>query len=62
MTDPVNRSDPIGANQPDIHEDPSAAAAFRKQQQERAAVMGWGLAGLCVLFFLVTIVKLGVWG
>ncbi len=29
------------------------------RRRKRAAVMGWVLAGFAVLFFLVTVVKLG---
>jgi hypothetical protein len=32
------------------------------RQQGRAQIMGLILGGLCVLFFAITIVKIGVWG
>lgn len=35
---------------------------IRERQAARSRVMGLVLAGLCVLFFLITIVKIGVWG
>jgi hypothetical protein len=34
----------------------------RARQQGRAQIMGLILGGLCVLFFAITIVKIGVWG
>jgi hypothetical protein len=34
----------------------------RDRQQARARVMGLVLIGLCILFFAITIVKVGVWG
>ncbi|WP_397582512.1 hypothetical protein [Sphingorhabdus sp.] len=37
-------------------------AIIRKRQAGRARVMGIALVGLCVLFFLITVVKVGVWG
>lgn len=33
----------------------------RNRQQSRARMMGLILGGLCILFFAVTIVKVGVW-
>jgi hypothetical protein len=35
---------------------------IRQRQAGRSRVMGVILAGLCVLFFAITIVKVGVWG
>lgn len=35
---------------------------IRERQAARSRVMGLVLIGLCVLFFLITIVKIGVWG
>lgn len=35
---------------------------IRQRQAARSKVMGLVLIGLCVLFFLITIVKIGVWG
>jgi hypothetical protein len=37
-------------------------ALIRKRQAARSRVMGVALVGLCILFFLITIVKVGVWG
>jgi hypothetical protein len=33
----------------------------RERQQSRARMMGLILGGLCILFFAVTIVKVGLW-
>jgi hypothetical protein len=35
---------------------------IRARQAARSRVMGVVLVGLCILFFLITIVKVGVWG
>ena len=35
---------------------------IRARQQSRAKVMGLFLVGLCVLFFAITFVRIGVWG
>lgn len=35
---------------------------IRARQAARSRVMGLVLIGLCVLFFLITIVKIGLWG
>lgn len=35
---------------------------IRARQAARSRVMGVVLVGLCVLFFLITVVKVGVWG
>jgi hypothetical protein len=34
----------------------------RERQQGRARMMGLVLGGLCILFFAITVVKIGVWG
>jgi hypothetical protein len=34
----------------------------RQRQQSRATMMGLILGGLCILFFAITVVKIGVWG
>jgi hypothetical protein len=34
----------------------------RERQMGRARMMGLVLGGLCILFFAITIVKIGVWG
>ncbi|MEM1133316.1 MAG: hypothetical protein AAGH53_10290 [Pseudomonadota bacterium] len=36
--------------------------AIQKRQRERSRLMAVGLIALCILFFLITIVKIGVWG
>jgi hypothetical protein len=35
---------------------------IRERQAARSRVMGIVLIALCVLFFLITVVKIGVWG
>lgn len=35
---------------------------IRARQQSRAKVMGLFLVGLCLLFFGITFVRIGVWG
>ena len=35
---------------------------IRSRQQSRAKVMGLFLVGLCILFFAITFVRIGVWG
>lgn len=37
-------------------------AKVLKAQRERANLMAIGLFCLCVLFFMITIVKIGLWG
>jgi hypothetical protein len=37
-------------------------ALIRKRQAARSRVMGVALVGLCILFFMITVVKVGVWG
>ena len=37
-------------------------ALIRKRQAVRSRVMGVALVGLCILFFMITVVKVGVWG
>ena len=37
-------------------------ALIQKRQAARSRVMGIALVGLCILFFLITVVKVGVWG
>lgn len=34
---------------------------IRDRQAARSRIMGIGLVAFCVLFFLITIVKIGVW-
>jgi hypothetical protein len=35
---------------------------LRARQQSRSRMMGIILVGLCILFFAITVVKVGVWG
>lgn len=37
-------------------------ALIQQRQRARSKVMALGLISLCILFFLITIVKIGVWG
>ena len=37
-------------------------ALIRKRQAARSRVMGIALVGLCILFILITVAKVGVWG
>jgi hypothetical protein len=37
-------------------------AIIRKRQAARSRFMGVALVGLCILFFLITVAKVGVWG
>lgn len=42
--------------------DREQSVLIRARQQSRAQMMGFILAALCVLFFAITVVKIGVWG
>jgi hypothetical protein len=42
--------------------DPKQSRLMRERQQSRARMMGLVLGGLCILFFAITIVKIGIWG
>lgn len=42
--------------------DGEQSAQMRARQEGRARMMGLALGGLCILFFAITIVKVGVWG
>jgi hypothetical protein len=35
---------------------------IRARQAARSRIMGIVLVALCVLFFMITVVKIGVWG
>jgi hypothetical protein len=35
---------------------------IRARQAARSRIMGIILVALCILFFLITVVKIGVWG
>lgn len=41
---------------------PEETARIQQRQRARSKVMAIGLISLCVLFFLITIVKIGLWG
>ena len=53
-----------GHNDPKIigNFSPEQSRKIRERQIERSKVMGLILFALCVLFFAITIVKIGVWG
>lgn len=42
--------------------DPQVLAQLRARQRSRALFMAGILIALCVLFYVITIVKIGVWG
>lgn len=42
--------------------DANQSERIRERQKARSNMMGIILLGLCVLFFAITIVKIGVWG
>lgn len=42
--------------------DAQQSAQIRERQKARSNMMGIILFSLCVLFFAITIVKIGVWG
>ncbi len=42
--------------------DAEQSQQIRERQKARSNMMGMILLGLCVLFFAITIVKIGVWG
>ena len=44
------------------HFDAEQSQQIRERQKARSNMMGIILLGLCVLFFAITIVKIGVWG
>lgn len=46
---------------PDFN-DPEVLAQLRARQRSRALFMAGILIALCVLFYVITIVKIGVWG
>lgn len=43
-------------------DDPEVLALLRARQRSRAVFMAGILVALCVLFYVITIVKIGVWG
>lgn len=42
--------------------DAEQSRLVRERQRGRAKMMGLVLGGLCILFFAITVVKIGVWG
>lgn len=46
---------------PDFN-DPAVLAQLRARQRSRALFMAGILVALCMLFYVITIVKIGVWG
>jgi hypothetical protein len=42
--------------------DRAQSLQVRERQRGRARIMGLVLIGLCILFFAITVVKIGVWG
>ena len=55
----VDASEVVGA---DDFSDPEVLAQLRARQRSRALFMAGILVALCVLFYVITIVKIGVWG
>ncbi len=41
---------------------PEEQKAYQDRQKQRAVIMAGMLIFLCVLFYMITIVKIGVWG
>ncbi len=41
---------------------PEEQKAYQERQKHRALIMAGMLVFLCVLFYMITIVKIGVWG
>jgi hypothetical protein len=41
---------------------PEETRLIRERQAARSKIMGLVLVGLCILFFLITVAKIGVWG
>jgi hypothetical protein len=39
--------------------EPMSGEAFRRRQRSKNVVIAWVVAGLCALFFVITIVKMG---
>lgn len=72
MEDNIIKATPVGehANDPEIPGAPRIVGEFdaqqsgkiRERQIARSNMMGLILIGLCVLFFAITIVKIGVYG
>lgn len=54
--------DNVGYDRNKDYDDPQVMADLRARQKSRSLVMAVILAGLCVLFFAITIVKMGLWG
>jgi hypothetical protein len=41
---------------------PEETRLIRERQAARSKVMALVLVGLCILFFLITVAKIGAWG
>lgn len=52
---------PAHLSAPDFN-DPEVLAQLRARQRSRALFMAGILVALCVMFYVITIVKIGVWG
>ena len=70
-TTAVEMNAPASMRAPDPHQaqyDPNArysaeaTAAIRKRQASRSLIVGALLFGLCVMFFGITLAKIGYWG
>ena len=60
---PVRAPDPHQAQyDPDATYSAEQNMAIRKRQASRSLVMGALLFGLCVMFFGITLAKIGYWG
>jgi hypothetical protein len=60
---PVRASDPHQAQyDPDASYSEEETLSIRKRQASRSIVTGALLFGLCVLFFGITLAKVGYWG
>jgi hypothetical protein len=57
----MSETPPTNVSAPDFN-DPEVLAQLRARQRSRALAMAAVLIGLCVLFYVITIVKIGVWG
>jgi hypothetical protein len=60
---PVRALDPHQAQyDPNARYSAEATAAIRKRQASRSIIVGALLFGLCVMFFGITLAKIGYWG
>ncbi|AOF98895.1 MAG: hypothetical protein HEQ21_14995 [Blastomonas sp.] len=53
---------PTSTTQAPDFNDPEVLAQLRARQRSRALFMAAILIALCVMFYVITIVKIGVWG